>query len=188
MDSCTSSKRYTLQEVLPIAVAGALGVPFAVYVLKFADPGIMRIGISVLVLMLAATATFNFQREIPYSKVVGVLAGLAVGVVLPAFGVGGPLVTLYLLTRNWQRESVRAAMAFYLLVLDVFSVAGYAVARLYTAERLILIALMVIPMLAGLGLGALILKLMSERVFRYAVLTIIISSSIFVLIRAVASI
>ena len=79
-------------------------------------------------------------------------------------------------------------MAFYLLVLDVFSVAGYAVARLYTAERLILIALMVIPMLAGLGLGALILKLMSERVFRYAVLTIIISSSIFVLIRAVASI
>ncbi len=77
---------------------------------------------------------------------------------------------------------------FYLLVLDVFSVAGYAVARLYTAERLILIALMVIPMLAGLGLGALILKLMSERVFRYAVMTIINSSSIFVLIRAVASI
>ena len=136
MDSCTSSKRYTLQEVLPIAVAGALGVPFAVYILKFADPGIMRIGISVLVLMLAATATFNFQREFPYSKVVGVLAGLAVGVVLPAFGVGGPLVNLYLLTRNWQRESVRAAMAFYLLVLDVFSVAGYAVAVLYTAERL----------------------------------------------------
>ena len=80
--------------------------------LEFADPGIMRIGISVLVLMLAATATFNFQREFPYSKVVGVLAGLAVGVVLPAFGVGGPLVTLYLLTRNWQRESVRAAMTF----------------------------------------------------------------------------
>ena len=51
-------------------------------------------------------------------------------------------------------------------MLDVFSVAGYAVARLYTAERLIPIALMVIPMLAGLGLGALILKLMSERVFR----------------------
>ena len=44
-----------------------------------------------------------------------------------------------------------------------------------------------IPMLAGLGVGALILKLMSERVFRYAVLTIIISSSIIVLVREVAS-
>ena len=175
------------REVLPIAVAGALGVPIAVYVLKFADPGIMRVGISALVLAFAATATVNFQKDFPYSKFVGVLAGFAVGVVLPAFGVGGPLVTLYLLTRNWQRECVRAAMAFYLLVLDVFSVAGYAVAGLYTGERLILIALTVIPMLAGLGVGALILKLMSERVFRYAVLTIIISSSIIVLVREVAS-
>ena len=68
------------------------------------------------------------------------------------------------------------------------TVAGYAVAGLYTDERLILIALMVIPMLAGLRLGALILKLMSERVFRYSVLTIIISSSIVVLVREVASI
>ena len=180
-------KNIPFREVLPIAAAGALGVPIAVYILKFADPSIMRVGISILVLLLAATATFRIQREFPYSKVVGVLAGFAVGVVLPAFGVGGPLVTLYLLTRNWQRESVRAAMAFFLLVLDVFSVAGYAVAGLYTEERLILIALMVVPMLAGLGLGALILKLMSERVFRYAVLTIIVFSSVIILAREAGS-
>ena len=172
---------------LPIAAAGALGVPLAVYILKFADPSIMRIGISVLVLMFAAIATVNFQRDFPYSRVVGVLAGFVVGVVLPAFGVGGPLVTLYLLTRNWQRRSVRAGMAFYLLVLDVFAVAGYAVAGLYTAERLTLIALMAILMLAGLGLGAMLLKLMSERVFRYVVVTIIISSSMLVLVREVVS-
>ena len=176
------------RDVLPIAVAGALGVPFAVLILKFADPGIMRIGISLLVMISAATAAFNFQREFPYSKVVGILAGFAVGVVLPAFGVGGPLVTLYLLTRSWQRQSVRAAMAFFLLTLDVFGIAGYAVAGFYTAERMTLIALMVIPMLAGLGLGVLILRLMSERVFRYVVVTVIVLSSMVVLVREVASI
>ena len=99
-------------EVLSVAVAGALGVPIAVYVLKFADPGIMRVGISALVLAFAATATVNFQKDFPYSKFVGVLAGFAVGVVLPAFGVGGPLVTLYLLTRNWQRESAERLWHF----------------------------------------------------------------------------
>ena len=179
-------KGIPFREVLPIVVAGALGVPFAVLILKFADPGIMRIGISIFVLISAAFATFNFQREFAYSKVVGVLAGFAVGVVLPAFGVGGPLVTLYLLTRRWQRQAVRAAMAFFLLTLDVFSIAGYAVAGFYTTERMTLIALMVIPMLAGLGLGALILKLMSERIFRYAVVMIIILSSMMVLVREVA--
>lgn len=175
------------REILPIAVAGALGVPFAVLILKLADPGIMRIGISLLVLISAATATFNFQREFPYSRVVGVLSGFTVGVVLPAFGVGGPLVTLYLLTRSWQRQSVRAAMAFFLLTLDVFGIAGYAVAGFYTAERMILIALMAIPMLAGLGLGALILRLMSERIFRYAVVTLIVSSSVLVLVKEMIS-
>ncbi len=181
-------KDIPFREVLPIVVAGALGVPFAVLILKFADPGIMRIGISLLIMVLAATAALNFQRDFPYSKAVGILAGFVVGVVLPAFGVGGPLVTLYLLTRSWGRQSVRAAMAFYLFALDVFGISGYAVAGLYTAERLNLIALMVIPMLLGLGLGTVVLRVMSERVFRYAVVTIIISSSALVLIREVVSI
>ena len=180
-------KDIPFRDVLPIAAAGALGVPFAVLILKFADPSIMRIGISALIIALAATAAVNFQRDFPFSKAVGILAGFGVGVVLPAFGVGGPMVTLYLLTRNWGRQSVRAAMAFYLLALDVFGIAGYAVAGLYTAERLNLIALMVIPMLLGLGLGSVILKMMSERVFRYAVVMLIVLSSLSVLVREVAS-
>ena len=175
------------RDVLPIAVAGALGVPLAVYILKFTEPGIMRIGISLLIIVLAATAAVNFQKDFPYSRAVGILAGFIVGVVLPAFGVGGPLVTLYLLTRNWGRQSIRAAMAFYLFVLDVFGIAGYAVAGFYTSERLGLIALMVVPMLLGLGLGAVILRVMSERIFRYAVVTIIMVSSLSVLVREVAS-
>ena len=181
-------KEIPFREVLPIAAAGALGVPFAVYILKFADASVMRIGISIFIIILAATAAINFQRDFPFSKPVGILAGFAVGVVLPAFGVGGPLVTLYLLTRNWGRQSVRAAMAFYLFALDVFGISGYAVAGLYTEERLFLIALMVIPMLLGLGLGVVILKVMSERVFRFALVTIIVLSSLLVLVREVASI
>ncbi len=170
------------KEVLPVVAAGALGVPVAVYILKFADPSFMRIGISILVLLFAALAPVNFRKEFRYTRIVGVLAGFSVGVVLPAFGVGGPLVTLYLLTRNWERTSVRAAMAFYLFVLDVFGVTGYAVAGLYTAERLTLIALMIVPMLAGLALGAVLLKRMSERVFRRVIVIIIVASSISVLV------
>ena len=182
-----SRKDIPFREVLPIATAGALGVPFAIYILKYADPQIMRVGIAVLILILAAIGTTNFRRDIPYSGVVGVSAGFVVGVVLPAFGVGGPLVALYFLTRNWQRRSVRAGMAFYLLALDVFGITGYAAAGLYTTERVALIALMVIPMLAGLGLGAVLLNLMSERVFRYVVVTIIVSSSMLVLVRELTS-
>lgn len=174
-----------LREIAPIVVAGAVGVPLGIYILKFADPTAMRIGISVLVLVLAAMAPLKFQRDFRYSRFVGVLAGFFVGIVLPAFGVGGPLVTLYLLTRSWERKLVRAGMALYLLVLDVFGVAGYAIADLYSVQRLILIGIMVLPMLAGLALGATLLNRMSERVFRYVVIAIIVSSSVLLLVGEV---
>lgn len=182
-----SRKDLPYKKILSIVVAGALGVPIAVYILSFADPNMMRIGISVLVLMFAAAAPLKFQRDFRFSGVVGPVTGFVAGVMLPAFGVGGPLVALFLLTRNWPREAVRASMAFYLLVLDVFTVAGYAVADLYSTEKLVLIALMVVPMLVGLGLGTALLKRMSERVFRYAVVTLIISSSLAVLVGELTS-
>lgn len=174
-----------LREIMPVVVAGAVGVPLGIYILKFAEPSAMRIGVSILVLGLAALAPLNFQRDFRYSRAVGILAGFFVGIVLPAFGVGGPLVTLFLLSRKWPRQSVRAGMALYLLVLDVFGVSGYAIAGLYSADRLTLIAFMVVPMLAGLALGAVLLNRMSERVFRYAVVAIILTSSTLLLVREV---
>ena len=60
---------------------------------------------------------------------------------LPAFGVGGPLVTLVSLSpdrpsscENHGKENLSERQWHsFCSVLDVFSVAGYAVARLYTA-------------------------------------------------------
>ena len=76
-------------------------------------------------------------------------------------------------------------MALYLLVLDVFGVSGYAIAGLYSAHRLTLIAFMIVPMLAGLALGVVLLNRMSDRVFRYVVVAIILSSSMLLLVREI---
>ncbi len=196
-----------LREIWPIAFAGALGVPIGVTILKNADPSVLRIGIAVLIILLAAASLTNLQRRVDRlnelevsvslssgrtlrlncSSILGIAAGFVVGTVLPSFGVGGPLVMLFLLTRDWPRQSVRAGMALFLQTLTTSAVVGFAVAGLYTPERLTLLAIVVIPSLAGLALGALLIRRMNERVFRYAVIAIILASSIVVLVREVAS-
>ena len=138
------------KEIGPVAGAGLLGVPIGVFILTSADPGGLRIGISVLVIVLTLITTLNFRREVPFAHVVGPMAGFVVGVVLPSFGVGGPLIALFLLTRNWSRQAVRASMAFYLLAIDIVSVLGYGVAGLYTQERLLLILIVIVPVCWGL--------------------------------------
>ena len=173
------------REIVPIAAAGILGVPFGVVILKFADPTIIRIGIAVLILLLAALSLKEFEGEIPYSGVLGVVAGFIVGACLTAFAVGGPLIVLFLLARKLQRQAVRGAMAFFLLVIAGIGSASYAFAGLYTVERLTLVAIVLIPSFIGFGLGALLIKRMNERMFRYVVLGIIVLSSMAVLLPEV---
>ena len=170
------------REIVPIAAAGGLGVPIGVAILKFAEPNIIRIGIATLIILLAALSFKEFQGEIPYARALGIVAGFVVGVTLAAFAVGGPLIVLFLLARNLQRQSVRGAMAFFLLVISVVGLAFYAFAGLYTAERLTLIAIVLVPAFIGFGLGGLLIRHMNERIFRYVVLGIIAMSSMAVLL------
>lgn len=174
------------REIVPIVAAGVLGVPFGVAILKFADPSIIRIGIAVLILLLAALSLKEFQGEIPFSAILGVAAGFIVGATLTAFAVGGPLIVLFLLARNIGRRSVRGAMALYLLVIAGIGVFAYALAGLYTIERLTLVGIVLLPSFIGFGLGALLIQRMNERIFRYVVLGIIGLSSMAVLAPEIA--
>lgn len=176
------------REIVPIATAGALGVPFGVAILKFADPSIIRIGIVVLILLLAALSLKEFEGEIPYAKVLGIAGGFAVGASLTAFAVGGPLIVLFLLARNLRRQSVRGAMALFLLVIAGIGVIAYASTGLYSAERLTLVAVVIVPAFLGFALGGLLIQRMNERIFRYVVLGIIALSSMAVLLPEIAKI
>ena len=199
------------REIVPIVVAGVFGVPFGVAILKFADPSIIRIGIAVLILLLAvlslkpdvvsrvvrfiaeililllaALSLRKFNREILSAGLLGIAAGFVVGATLTAFAVGGPLIVLFLLARNLGRRSVRGAMALYLLVIAGIGVFAYAFAGLYTVERLTLVGIVLIPSFIGFGLGTLLIQRMNERIFRYVVLGIVTLSSMAVLLPEVA--
>ena len=176
------------REILPIAIAGGLGVPVGVVVLKFADPTIIRIGIATLILLLAALSLKEYRGNIPFAGALGIGVGFIVGLTLAAFAVGGPLIVLFLLARKLQRFAVRAAMAFFLLLVASVGVVGYALGGLYTGERLTLIGIVLIPSFIGFALGALLIRHMNERIFRYVVLGIIVLSSGAVLWPEVAKI
>ena len=166
------------RQIIPISLASVAGSPIGVYILSNADASVLSIVIAAFIILFAIGSFFKLERELPYSTPVGILAGFIVGVLLPTTGVAGSLVMLYLMTKNWERQTVRAAMAFFLMILTTVSVAQFALAGLYTMERLTLIGAAAAPALIGLALGALIIRRINERAFQYAVIGIIIFSSI----------
>ena len=175
------------REILPITIAALCGAPIAVFILKTADSSVLSIGIAVLIILFAIGSFVKVEREIPYAKQVGIAAGFIVGVLLPTSGVAGSLVMLFLMTRNWERQTVRAAMAFFLVSLMAFTVLLFALNGLYTPLRLTLIGIVAIPAVVGFLLGAMLINRINERVFGNLVIGIIIVSSIIVVIKEVSN-
>ena len=174
------------REILPITIAALCGAPIAVFILKTADSSVLSIGIAVLIILFAIGSFVKIEKEIPYSKQVGIATGFIVGVLLPTSGVAGSLVMLFLMTRNWERQTVRAAMAFFLVSLMAFTVVLFALYGLYTPLRLTLIGIVAIPAVIGFLLGVMLIKRINERVFGNLVIGIIIVSSVIVVVKEVS--
>ena len=181
------TRRYLLaREMTPVTIAGLLGVPLGVLILNSASESALRISITALIILLTIAFVFRTRVGIRVPRALGPVVGFVVGLLLISLGIGGPLVVLFLLSREWTRHVVRASLAFYFLAVALAGVIGYGVAGLFTEERISLILIVTVPTLLGFAVGTMLAGRMSERVFQHAVVAVIIVTSAMVLGREVA--
>ena len=182
----TQTRRYLpVREMMPVTIAGLLGVPLGVWILSSASESALRISITALIILLTIAFVFRTRVGIRVPRPLGPVVGFVVGLLLISLGIGGPLVVLFLLSREWTRHVVRASLAFYFLVVELSGVIGYGVAGLFTEERISLILIVTVPTLLGFALGSFLVGRMSERVFQHAVVAVIIVTSVMVLGREI---
>lgn len=176
------------REMTGISAAGLLAVPVGVFFLSSATSTTLRVSITALILALAVLTLFNRRVRFPRPGLVGLSLGFVVSLLLTSLGIGGPLMVLFLLTRQWTRDAIRGGLALYFLVVEGAAVVGYGVAGLFTAERVVLILIVIAPVLVGFGIAALVVRRMNERLFRHAVVGFIMVTSVMVLGREISAI
>ena len=175
------------RELSPAAVAGALGALLGVFALVSFDPSLLRIAIGLLVLALTALVVIKTEWRVPHPRITGPMLGLCVAAMTTGLTIGGPLMVLFFLGSGMGRQGVRASMAFFFTIMYCVAAIGYATQGLFTAERLILIAASVPGVVLGYWLAARLTGRMNEKVFRNAVVVIIVVSSTLVVIREIIS-
>ena len=176
-----------VRQVLPMIVAGIIGVPVAIFILTDTPDTLLRIAIASLILALTLLAAFNTRRTLPESSWIGAAAGFVVSVTVNAFGVGGALLALALLSRRLSSQALRGSLSLYFLAVEGAGVIGYGAAGLLTTTRLQLIGIALIPVLLGFAVALLILRRINEVMFRSLVIAAIIVTSLFVLIQETMS-
>ncbi len=139
-----------------------------------------------LILIIGLTIATIFNINIPYPnwRAVWPAIGFFVAFIITAIGTGGgPLMALFLLFKGWQRHSIRASMALFFMFMGVAGTTGYVITGLYTFERLLLFLAALVPSIFGYWLGNRIAHAMNDRIFRYAIVVMILSTSVIALVH-----
>lgn len=164
----------TKRDLVPIIVACIIVTPLGTYLLVTGDPDIMRrfIGGFVLVSAIVMLRGWSYTggRNARISFTAGVVSGLANG----AGGVGGPPVTLYLISSDEPAVVKRANIAVTSTAMAITTVIPLAVSGVITGELLVRSAALLIPFVGAIILGGRLFSRANDRVYRLFALWLLV--------------
>jgi len=176
-----------IRQITPIGISGVVGVPFGIFVLGWANTSILRLGITILIILLTLAVAVNTQSPILNRRFAGNVIGFIVGVLITSTGVGAIFLVLFLLARNWSKNALRGGLSLYFLFLEGAAVLSYLATGMMTFERVVLISISIVPSLAGFGLASLVVSRMNEIMFQRVVIFVIIVTSLIVIVREITT-
>lgn len=173
--------------VLPVCLAVFLATPVGTWFLYAADPELMKIAISALMLgMVAVLASgFRLRGHIGWPKLWA--AGIAGGLVQGAAGIGGPPVVAVALSRPGEAVQQRANVLAVMTSINLSSILPLLYYGLFTRQALI-VGLVLIPVYSGAtALGMRYFHLGGQRHYRQAALAMLAAIGVVTLIAALHS-
>ncbi len=166
-------------------MGGLAAAPLGVFVLNITDPGVLRIVIGVVIVALGLLNLLDLRLPVATFPGSGILYGFVTCLTTTAISIGGPLGGVYAVAQHWPTPTVRAALAAMFGMSSLLAVVLFASTGLYTRETLINAGLLLPGLLIGFGIANLLVGRLNERVFRIAVLTLVILGGGMVLGREV---
>ena len=158
--------RCNWREVAPVTIVAALLAPVGSLALIFADPIVLRWGISVLVLVLLAVLAsgwrYHGRPTLPVMAAVGAVSGLGSG----AVQIAGPPVIIFWLGGRADAVTVRANLMVFFILLSVASGATYLAQGLVTHDVVVLSLCLGVPYLAAMWAGVRFFHRASETAYR----------------------
>lgn len=141
--------------VWPFLIGGVLGVPLGTWLLPHIDPAAFRLGLGVF-LVLWCPAMLAAAR-LPAVTVGGLaadaIAGWLGGILGGIGGLSGPVPTLWVALRRWERDVQRGMFQAFNTAMHIMALGAYAANGLIGAQQAWLFPLaapfMVLPALAG---------------------------------------
>lgn len=167
-------RHYRWRESWLFMAAGLPPVPLGVILLSATAPTILRTAIVGLILVIAILSLFNVRLPGARTRGGAVGFGFTTTLLTTTLSIGGFLAGIYAIEQEWTREQMRATLAVYFLLAGALGLVLYAATGLIPREMAYTIGIGTPAVVVGAIAGGWLARRMSLRVFRYAVLFVII--------------
>ena len=167
-------RHYRWRESWLFMVAGLPPVPLGVILLSATAPTVLRTAIVGLILVIAILSLFNVRLPGARTRGGAVGFGFTTTLLTTTLSIGGFLAGIYAIEQEWTREQMRATLAVYFLLAGALGLVLYAATGLIPREMAYTIGIGTPAVVVGAIAGGWLARRMSLRVFRYAVLFVII--------------
>lgn len=182
-------RSFDLGRTLPFVAGGLLGIPIGVLALRHIDANLFKL--TVATVLLVYCPAMLFARDLPRIEGGGRLAdgavGLLGGILSGIGGLPGPAPIIWCTLRGWDKDTQRAVLQAFFLVMHAATFLAYAAGGLLSTAMvpgfLVVAAAMLIPTLVG----ARLYRRFSEAGFRRLVLALLALSGGVLLVTTLAT-
>ena len=168
----------------PFVLGAALGVPVGVFILTWANPAHMRMGVGLFLVLYSLYALF--RPAIPpvktVSPVVDAGVGFLNGVLGGITGLAGILVTIWCGLRGWPKDAQRTVFQPVAVATFLMSAVWIGARGAITPDIIQLFLVWLPALLAGTWLGLKLFGRLDEAGFRKVVLVLLLASGVVLVI------
>jgi uncharacterized membrane protein YfcA len=179
-------RAFDLGRVLPFVLAGLIGIPIGVVLLKNIDQTVFRLFVGAVLVLYCSYSLFvpSAGPIKAGGKIADAAIGFIGGVMGGMGGLSGPAPTLWSALRGWKKDAQRAVYQTFNLVMHAATLVVYAGSGLINLRVGAMFALVAPAMLIPAILGARLYKRFSEIAFRRLLLALLAISGLVLIVSA----
>lgn len=159
-----------------LIIASFVGIPFGLYILKYAPDYIMKGGLGIFLIIYAMYSLIGFKLPkydkswLPYPF------GFIAGGLGAAFSTNGPPVVVYGTLRDLDKSAFRGTLNAFFTANNIGIVIGMLTSNILTIDTVKIVILSLPSMLLGWFIGNLVHKKLSKQFFQKVVYVLLIAS------------
>ena len=179
----TAVRQADWRHIAPVGLASLATLPIGAWLLVTLDPVTAQRTIAIAVIVFALMLSTGWRYKSPPSLPMKIAIGAASGVTSGLANIGGPLVVMFLVASNKAAAGVRAGIMAYFSMSAAYRIGAYALFGLYALPIVIKGALLCVPYLIAIAIGAKLFPKVSEALFLRLAIGLVLTAGLIALLK-----